>query len=117
LATFVTDAPVDNEGLGAAFSPTDLVATALGSCMLTIMGIYAKHHDLDLGGTRVQVTKHMAAQPTRRIGRLEVRFRVKALISKQDQSGLIRAAETCPVAKSLHDQIDIETSFDWGQRL
>src|SRR5512146_333687 len=71
-ATLTTDAPVDNMGRGAAFSPTDLVATALGTCMLTIMGIVAQRHNIDISGATVSVTKEMAALPVRRIGRLTV---------------------------------------------
>lgn len=68
----ITDAPTDNQGQGRSFSPTDLVAAALGSCILTVMGIVAKRHSIDLAGTRVQVEKEMVNQPERRIGRLAV---------------------------------------------
>jgi putative redox protein len=72
--TLCTDAPVDNHGLGESFSPTDLVATALGTCMLTVMGIYAERHQIDLRGTKAHVVKIMSATPPRRIARLEVRI-------------------------------------------
>ena len=109
----VTDAPVDNEGQGASFSPTDLVATAVGTCMMTIMGIYAKRHDLDLEGSRITITKHMTAQPTRRIGKVEVHFTINADLTDRHREGLVRAAEACPVAKSLHPDIVLDHHFNW----
>src|ERR1700719_3756527 len=84
----VTDAPVDNMGKGQSFSPTDLVATALGACMLTIMGIVAQRHNLDLRGTRVKVTKEMATAPVRRIGRLPVEIHVSTNLSEEDRQRL-----------------------------
>ena len=111
----VTDAPVDNMGKGESFSPTDLVATALGSCMLTIMGIVAQRHKLDLSGTRVKVTKEMATTPVRRIGRLPVEIHVPGEISAEDRQRLEQAAYTCPVHKSLHPDIDSPVVFKWGK--
>jgi len=110
----VTDAPTDNMGRGESFSPTDLVATALGTCMLTIMGIVAQRDGIDLAGTRVKVTKEMAATPVRRIGRLTVEFHVPARLSEADQIKLQKAALTCPVHKSLHPEIDIPIDFHFG---
>ena len=109
----VTDAPTDNMGRGESFSPTDLVATALGTCMLTIMGIVAQRDGIDLAGTRVKVTKEMVVTPVRRIGRLTVEFHVPAPLSEADQSKLQKAALTCPVHKSLHPDVKLPITFEW----
>lgn len=95
-----TDAPKDNEGLGRSFSPTDLVATALGTCMATIMGIYARRHDLDLEGMTVAVTKEMADAP-RRISGLPVIITMPRAVAERHREALRRAAESCPVHRSL----------------
>ncbi|WP_139925368.1 OsmC family protein [Hymenobacter sp. DG01] len=108
--TILTDAPVDNHGRGEAFSPTDLVATALGSCMMTIMGIVAERHALDLTGVRWEVTKHMVAEP-RRIGQIDVTFRLPATLTEKEQTILENAARTCPVALSLNPEIRQEVRF------
>ena len=110
-ATLSTDAPKDNEGKGEAFSPTDLVATALGSCMLTIMGIAARRKGLKLEGARVRVEKHMAADPVRRIGKLEVAFEMPPGLAAADRQVLERAALACPVHQSLHPDVEIPVSF------
>lgn len=111
--TLATDAPVDNQGRGESFSPTDLVATALGTCMLTIMGIVAKRHGWDLSGATVEVEKGMVATPVRRIGSLGVVIRVPAELDTKAQSALENAAHTCPVHKSLHPDIDAAIEFVW----
>ena len=109
----VTDAPTDNQGRGESFSPTDLCAASLGACAMTIMGIYAKSHGLDVAGTRVEVTKHMAADP-RRIGRVEVAFHFPARdFSDKDKTALERAARACPVSLSLGENVIQEFSFNW----
>jgi putative redox protein len=113
-ATLETDAPKDNEGLGEAFSPTDLLATALGSCMLTVMGIVARRHGWALEGASVGVEKHMVVEPLRRVGRLVLRFAMPAGIPADARQVLERAARTCPVHQSLHPEVKVETSFDWG---
>lgn len=110
-ASLSTDAPKDNEGRGEAFSPTDLVAAALGSCMLTIMGIAARRKGLALEGARVVVEKHMAADPVRRIGTLEVGFEMPCGLSAEDRQALERAALACPVHRSLHPDVRIPVSF------
>jgi putative redox protein len=110
-AVVITDAPADNHGKGESFSPTDLVATALGSCMLTIMGIVAARHSIDLRGTTVTVEKHMVADPVRRIGRLPVRIEVKTPVTAEQKKLLETAALTCPVHKSLHPDIDKPVEF------
>ena len=109
-----TDAPKDNEGRGASFSPTDLVATALGCCMMTIMGIAARKHDLDIKGARVHVSKHMVADPVRRIGKLEVRFQLPGRLIAFEREVLEEAAVSCPVCKSLHPDIDVSVVFSYG---
>lgn len=113
-ASLHTDAPVDNHGKGESFSPTDLVATALGTCMTTLMGIRAAEMELELDGFQVHVTKHMSASP-RRIAKLEVVLTApKGLEVAEDQRRkLEHAAETCPVRLSLLDAIDVPTTFRW----
>ena len=111
----VTDAPKDNMGEGASFSPTDLVATALGTCMLTIMGIVAQREELDLKGTTIKVTKEMATAPVRRIGKLTVEFTVPVATTEIQRQKLIKAAETCPVHKSLHPDVEIAVTFNWSE--
>ncbi|MCA8833101.1 OsmC family protein [Hymenobacter pini] len=111
--TILTDAPVDNHGQGEAFSPTDLVAASLGSCMMTIMGIVAARHELDLTGVQWEVTKHMVAEP-RRIGQIDVTFRLPASLSEKDRAILENAARTCPVALSLNPEIRQEVRFEYS---
>lgn len=112
-STLHTDAPVDNHGRGESFSPTDLVATALGSCMLTVMGIAAERHGWALAGSRARVIKEMVQAPVRRIGRLRVRLELPAL-DERARTTLERAAHTCPVHQSLHPDVAIELEFAWG---
>lgn len=116
-AQLETDAPVDNHGKGASFSPTDLVATALGVCMLTLMGIVADRNQLDLTGTTVKVVKDMVQQPVRRIGGLTVTIRIPAekaaRLSVDDRKKLETAALHCPVHKSLHPEIHSPVEFQY----
>jgi putative redox protein len=107
-----TDAPADNGGKGEDFSPTDLVATALATCMLTIMGKVAERHGIPLAGARALVEKQMVSEPARRIGRLAVRFTLPDGIDEGQRKLLERAALTCPVHKSLHP--DIEIPIEWA---
>jgi putative redox protein len=109
-----TDAPKDNQGRGESFSPTDLVATALGSCMLTIMGIMARTLNIDIAGATATVGKEMTAVPPRRIERLTVKIHVPHAITPENKLKLERAAHTCPVHKSLHSDIQIPIEFTWG---
>jgi putative redox protein len=113
----ITDAPVDNGGKGEAFSPTDLVATALGTCLLTVMGIVATRHRIDLAGTRVTVIKEMTSVPLRRIGALTVTIVVPggARLSASDRTLLERTADTCPVRQSLHPDVNVRMVFDYGE--
>jgi putative redox protein len=113
-ATLLTDAPKDNMGNGESFSPTDLVATALGTCMLTVMGINAQRMEIDLSGTTVTVTKEMVLAPTRRIGRLSVTVWVPLPLTQEQRQKLENAATTCPVFKSLHPDVEIPVSFKWN---
>lgn len=115
-ATFPTDAPVDNHGKGESFSPTDLVATALGTCMLTTMGIVADRHGWDLTGATVDVEKGMVADPTRRIGRLAVVLRIPTELDERARQTLENAALTCPVHKSLRPEVEMPIEFAWGAR-
>ena len=111
-----TDAPVDNNGKGERFSPTDLVATALGTCMLTIMGMRAREMKVDLQGVRINVEKIMGANP-RRISGVNLTFHFPDILSidEKQQTILERAAHTCPVIYSLNPDIDIQVDFKWKQ--
>src|SRR5437016_13427175 len=102
----LSDAPADNMGKGESFSPTDLVATALGTCMLTTMGIVAQRKNIDISGTTVSVTKEMVADPLRRIGRLAVTIHVPHEPTEDDRRRLENAAHSCPVAKSLGGNVE-----------
>ncbi|MGB5377952.1 OsmC family protein [Muriicola sp.] len=111
--TFITDAPVDNNGLGQAFSPTDTIATGLASCMLTVMGIKANSLSEELKGSYAEVTKHMASNP-RRISKIEVELYLPAGISEKNRIILERTANTCPVQQSIHPDIESIINFHWG---
>jgi putative redox protein len=108
----ITDAPKDNQGKGEAFSPTDLVATALASCMITIMGIKARDLGIDLTGTQAEITKIMGTEP-RRISALQIQLTFNSSFDSKTQTLLERAALTCPVAHSLHPDIRQEVLFIW----
>ena len=109
-----TDAPPDNQGKGERFSPSDLVATALASCMLTIMGIKARDMEVNLKGVKVEVEKIMASNP-RRIGGLNLTFHFPAGFEATDKEQIIleKAALTCPVFYSIHPDIKINVVFNW----
>jgi putative redox protein len=109
-----TDAPKDNQGRGESFSPTDLVATALGTCMLTTMGILARTLELDIAGATATVEKEMTSSPPRRIARLTVRIHVPQELSADNRLKLERAAHACPVHKSLHPDAEQVLEFTWG---
>ncbi len=110
----VTDAPIDNHGKGESFSPTDLVCTALGSCMAIIMGMVAERHQMNLIGMKVTVKKHMVNEPARRIGKIELLFQVPGHLGEKDQKLLKNAAFTCPVHQSLNPEIIIDAQFQWS---
>jgi uncharacterized OsmC-like protein len=111
--TLVTDAPVDNHGKGESFSPTDLVATALGGCMMTIMGIVADRRGLDLAGMTAETEKLMTAAPPRRIASLRTTITIPLPADHEHRAALEQAALTCPVHKSLHPEIDAAVEFVW----
>ena len=115
-ADLSTDAPVDNHGRGESFSPTDLVATALGSCILTVMGIYAERHEIDLRGTKATVGKTMSATPPRRIARLEVTIVSPVDPGERHTHALQLAAISCPVHQSLHPEMEKPIRFSWAGR-
>ena len=102
--TIITDAPIDNKGKGEAFSPTDLVAAALGSCMITIMGIAAQKHDIDISGTSASVKKIMGSNP-RKIDEVVIDINMNNHLNENDRKRLERAALSCPVHKSLHPDL------------
>ena len=111
--TLRTDAPVDNGGKGEAFSPTDLLATALGACLVTVMGLVARRLGLDLTGTRVRVVKEMATEGVRRVGRLGVTITLPpgGTLSPADRARLEHTANTCPVKQSLHPDMVVDLRF------
>ena len=111
-AQFSTDAPVDNNGKGESFSPTDLVGAALAGCMSTIMGIVAARKGIKLEGMTVEVGKHMNADP-RRIGKLEVVISVPLPVDHPDRKMLEQAALSCPVKHSLHPDIEVPITWNW----
>lgn len=100
----ITDAPLDNQGKGEAFSPTDLLATSLASCMLTIIGIKARDMEIDIAGTTAEVTKIMAAEP-RRVSEIHVEITFNQELDDKTQKIFYNTALTCPVAKSIHPDI------------
>ena len=112
---FETDAPVDNNGKGERFSPTDLLATSLGTCMLTVMGIKARTMGFDLNDIKIEVLKVMKADP-RRVGGINLTFHIPNELSAIDEKTKIilkNTGETCPVMKSIHPDIDV--NIDWGR--
>lgn len=112
-STLRTDAPADNMGKGELFSPTDLVATALATCILTTMAIYALNHGIEFAKASGSVTKEMTAQAPRRIARLAVTITVAGSFSAEQKSALENAAHTCPVKKSLHADVEAPIQIQW----
>ena len=109
----ITDAPTDNNGKGEAFSPTDLIATALASCMITIMGIKARNKGINIDGIDSKITKVMSSNP-RRISEIIISLKMpKSDISSEDQKLLEKVALTCPVALSLHPDVKQTITFNW----
>lgn len=109
-----TDAPTDNQGKGERFSPTDLVATALGTCMVTTMAIKARTMNINLDGTKLDVTKIMVSDP-RRIGKIVVHvFFPEGLVLDDKQKALLeKTARTCPVERTLHPDVELDMAFNW----
>jgi putative redox protein len=112
--TLTTDAPKDNQGKGESFSPTDLVATALGTCIMSVMGIAAREMQVDLRGTKVTVNKEMIATPARRIGRLLVVVEVPLVLDEASKQKLAAIAESCPVKQSMHPDLQMPIEFRWA---
>lgn len=111
--SLLTDAPVDNKGKGEYFSPTDSVATALATCMLTTMGIAAEAHGIGMDNTRAEVLKHMGSGP-RRIIRIDVKLEFPKEYEEKEKTILEKAALSCPVALSLHPDIEQVVNFSYG---
>ena len=109
----LTDAPTDNMGKGEAFSPTDLVAAALGSCILTVMGIAAQKNQVNMTGTTADVAKEMMTAPVRRIGKISVILQMAKGIPKEKRSLLETAGLNCPVHKSLDHGVEIDIRFNY----
>ena len=108
----ITDAPVDNHGKGEAFSPTDLVATALASCLITIMGIKARNLEVEIDGTKAEVTKVMGTEP-RRIVEVKIDVFFPKSFDEKTQKILEKAGLTCPIANSLHPDLNQRIRFIW----
>jgi putative redox protein len=113
-AALETDAPRDNQGKGEAFSPTDLLATSLATCMLTTMAIVGDREGWRIDGARARVEKHMELEPRRRVGRIVVELELPVGISMAARSQLEETARGCPVAASLHPDTLVELSMSWG---
>lgn len=113
--SFETDAPVDNQGKGERFSPTDLMATSLGACAMTIMGIKARDLQINLEGTRVETEKIMKTDP-RRIGGINLTFHFPETAKTDEKQRIIleRCAHTCPVFYSIHPDIEVKVVFNWN---
>lgn len=109
---FITDAPIDNNGLGEAFSPTDTVATGLASCIITMMGIKARDLGVTIDNSTAEVTKYMSANP-RRISKIDIFLKLPSSISEKERKILINTANTCPVYYSLHPDIVKNITFNW----
>lgn len=111
--TLVTDAPVDNNGRGQAFSPTDLVATALASCMATVIGIVARRKEIPVEGMKVTVRKFMSEDQPRRISKLELDLEMPLASDHPERRLLESAARGCPVHHSIHPDIDVVMNWKW----
>jgi putative redox protein len=111
--TVLTDAPLDNQGRGEAFSPTDLLSTSLACCMMTLMGIAARDKGIPLNGLKARMVKHMAAEP-RRVQRIELHFELEGQgLDPRQRSILENAARTCPVARSLREDLVQDVHFTY----
>lgn len=109
-----TDAPTDNRGKGERFSPTDTLCVALATCVVTTMALKANDMEIDLAGTSIAVTKHMLSDP-RRIGKIDVilSFPVTLQLDEKDRTILQRIGDNCPVAKSLHPDLNVNIEYNW----
>jgi uncharacterized OsmC-like protein len=113
-AAIETDAPVDNQGKGESFSPTDLLATSLASCMLTTMAIVGDREGWRLDGARARVEKHMELEPRRRVGRLVIDLTLPAGLPAAARAQLEKTARRCPVAESIHPAMQVDLTLHWG---
>ena len=113
-AELATDAPVDNQGKGESFSPTDLLGTALASCMLTTMAIVGDREGWKIDGARARVEKHMELEPRRRVGRLVVALSMPPGLPEAARAKLDETARGCPVALSIHPDLAVDLSIDWS---
>ncbi len=112
-STMETDAPTDNRGKGERFSPTDLLCVSLATCMLTTMGIKAADMKVDITGAKAEVTKHMASDP-RRVAKVEVSISLPANGDEKERLILEKTGNNCPVAKSVHPDIELLFTYTWG---
>lgn len=112
-SSIATDAPVDNMGRGESFSPTDLVGTALATCVATTMAIVADRNGVDLTGLTARVRKHMTSEPPRRIAKLEVDIKIPLPAGHEHRARLEAAANGCPVRRSLHPDVEVVETFSW----
>lgn len=110
----LTDAPKDNHGMGASFSPTDLLATSLGTCILSVMGIAARGMNVDLSGAKVTVNKEMVSKPIRRVAKLTVVLELPVQADQNQKQQLEKAALECPVHHSLHPSVEKNIEFRWA---
>lgn len=112
----LTDAPTDNQGKGEVFSPTDLLATATGTCMLTTMAIFAQRDGIELAGSGVEVSKIMSQTPPRKVARLEINLKMKTniVLTEEQIKKLENIAHKCPVSLSLHPDLEQMVSFEWN---
>jgi len=108
-----TDAPTDNRGKGERFSPTDLLCVSLATCMLTTMGIKAADMNVDIRNAKAEVTKHMASNP-RRVAKIEITVSLPAIDDEKEKLTLERTGTNCPVAKSIHPDIELVLQYNWG---
>ena len=108
-----TDAPTDNRGKGARFSPTDLLCVSLATCMITTMGIRAADMQIDLSGSKLEVTKHMLSEP-RRVGKVEINLLLPGNLEEKDRLILQKIGDNCPVMKSIHPDLQVEVTYGWG---
>ena len=111
-STIETDAPTDNRGKGERFSPTDLLCVSLATCMLTTMGIKANDLNIDMNDSKADVTKQMASDP-RRVSKIEISVSLPQIINEKERLILERTGNNCPVAKSVHPDIELALNYEW----
>lgn len=112
--TIETDAPTDNRGKGEKFSPTDTLCVALGTCIITTMALKANDMNIDLRGTRIDITKHMQPNP-RRVAQVDVTLKLPVQTGDQEKSLLETIGNNCPVAKSIHPDMKLNIHYEWAE--